>query len=139
MENAAGEKTQTETREKRAVRGRPFKPGNGGGPGRGKKKPLAAAAETLIADMDKAYSTAESPSDSPMVKALRRMAHEDTLKFLDQYAKAKSKAGDAEPSENGAAEEMGSVGPKEVALEELAERLLGEWELEEAKAKAEAE
>lgn len=107
-----------------------FKPGNGGP--RAMKKPKPPAGIDVLADMDKAYSTAESPSDSPMVKAFRRKAHDEPEKFLAQYMKLKLAATEngATPDDEEPEAEFGSVGPKEVAIEELAEKLLAEWEKE---------
>lgn len=98
------------------------------GPGRGKKKGLEAVSIDLVSDMEKAYSTPESPTDSPLVKSLRQMVHDDPKKFIDQYSRLKG-AVVAEPE---AVEEelAAAAGPKELAVEELANRLLAEWEQE---------
>lgn len=112
--------------------GRPgtFKPGNKGGPGRGKKKPKPAGGIDLLADYEKAYTTAESPGDTPIVKSLRNQCHENPGKFAADYAKLKAGAGErVERSEEPV---FGTTGPKEVEIEALAVQLLDEWEKEDA-------
>lgn len=131
-ENAGSTKSQTQSqRPKGKPRGKPFPRGCTPGPGRGNKNPdpLVNAAG-LVADMDKAYTTNESPEDSALVKSLRRMAHKEPIKFVKMYAQAKSQVPTRVEAASTAAVSAAevSVGPRELAVEELAERMLAEWE-----------
>ena len=111
--------------KKREVNSGSFSAGNPRpGPGRGKKKPKAAVSADLLADMERAYSTAESVDDKPIVKAMRNLAHEEPVKFMQEYVKLKVACAGGE----GPVGIAGGIGEKEIAVEELAERLLAEWE-----------
>lgn len=82
-----------------------------------------------MADMERAYTTPESPDDPPGVKAARELALKDYPKFLATYVKLKDgKAGEVEAPAAAATNGFVEVGPKEEAVEELAEKLLAEWE-----------
>src|SRR5678816_988821 len=136
-----GVKTEPEVRRGRGGNRNPT--GKGGfkkGQNKREPKPKPPAGIDVLGDMDKAYSTAETPEDSPMVKAFREKAHAEPEKFLAQYMKLKLAAADAVRGtevavEEPGAKEFGSVGPKEVAVEELAEKLLDEWEKEDSEGK----
>lgn len=125
MENGEPKKTGSKKGMGEGSKATQFKPGQRGGPGRGNKKPKPKLVGDMVAAMEQVLYTAEQASDSPLVKGLRKRAHDEPLKFLDQYMKVKESAGGTEHESHA---EMGSVGPKEVALEELAEKLLSEWE-----------
>lgn len=103
------------------------------GPGRGKKRAVAAAASTVVEEMEKGYTQPPAPGDSPGVKAARKLAVEDYPKFLALYLKAKEVAGEKEVPQT-AEVYTAEVGEKEEKIEELAKRLLDEWEKEEGEA-----
>lgn len=108
------------------------------GPGRGKKKPRPPAGNTLLDDMRKAYSQSASPDDSPGVKEARKMLETDYTKFVTLYAKlggddsGGADAPEAQPVEAATAQ----AGPKEEAVDELIDRLLREWEVEDERHRA---
>ena len=110
--------------------------------GNGKKKAAREAGASMAADMERAYTTPESPEEQPGVRAARRLFHEDYPKFMAMYLKAKELAGEVEvdrpaPEVAAAATPViteGIVGPKEESVIELAHRLLREWELEDGRA-----
>ena len=122
-----------EERAERPANKGQFKKGHKGGPGRGKRTPKPAVGTDLLSDMHKAYSTDESASDSPMVKSLRRMMHDDPAKFLTSYLKVAGGGAGVLPVEENPAVAL-EVGKKEVKVEQLAEELLTEWEAEDAAA-----
>jgi hypothetical protein len=123
----------SETAEKRrANKGSFSKASPRPGPGRGKRKPIAAAGNVIAADMERAYSTAETPEDPTIVKALRRMAHENPEKFLTLYARMKGPESAAPPAAAATEAREMPASPKELKVEELAERLLSDWAEEEA-------
>ncbi len=109
-----------------------FTKGNGGGPGRGKKAPLKPAGPSIADDMERGYSTAETPGEPPGVTAARKLAREDYPKFLALYARFR---GDGPVSEVAAAATLtvpevaaaASAGPREVRVDELIDQLLAEW------------
>lgn len=115
---------------------KPKKPGTfgKGNPGRrGHPKPNPGS--ELAADMERAYGTAESPTDSPGVKAARKLALEDYPRFVATYAKLKDAAvkqgNDVLTKESVAAATTNAVpGENEVKVGELIEKLLLEWEAE---------
>lgn len=84
--------------------------------------------------MEQGYSTAEKPDDPPGVKAARILAHTDYPKFLAMYLKAKELAGEGmehvRDKEEVTAAVSAEAGRKEESVEELAKRLLSEWEAE---------
>lgn len=85
--------------------------------------------------MERAYGTAESPTDSPGVKAARKLALEDYPRFVATYAKLKDAAvkqgNDVLTKESVAAATTNAVpGENEVKVGELIEKLLLEWEAE---------
>ncbi len=107
-----------------------FTKGNGGGPGRGKKAPLKPAGSSIADDMERAYTTAETPGESPGVTAARKLARDDYPKFLAMYARFR---GDGPPVEVAAAASPEPVaaaasGPREVRVDELIDQLIAEWE-----------
>ena len=112
------------TEKAKKVRGRPFKKGQAGGPGRGNKKPQPALGQDVLEDLEKAYKNPPSPEDSEAVKAFRRMLKEDPSKFIQNYAKLKG-AGDKEEGQEVVA---AAAGPKEQKVEELIEELLTSYE-----------
>ena|ERR1700678_3898972 len=110
------------------------------GPGRGHGKKRTAtqeAGEKIVAEMDRAYSTAEGPDDPVGVKAARKLAHENYERFITLYVKAMEMAGAREPVERVVAEEVtaaATAGPKEERVGALIEQLLREWEVEDGQA-----
>lgn len=98
------------------------------GPGRGKKKPPSKVGGEILADLERAYTTDEQPTDPPGVKRARRMAHDEFPKFLAMYTRLKCEQS-GQPAPQVAAAATVEVGPKEESIEELAMRLLHEWEV----------
>lgn len=120
-----------ETAPKRRANSGSFSKGNPRpGPGRGKKKPKEAGGSEALADMQRAYTTAEQDDDPPGVKAARDLLHEDYKTFMQLYTKLQGGPVFEAVQE---VEAAATVGPKELDLEELAERLLKEWEEEESR------
>lgn len=101
------------------------------GPGRGHKKPKKEIGEILLRDLHKAYENAELPTDSGAVKAMRELAHKDLPKFLTIWAKAHGEGDGVRISETEVAT-VATQTAKEEKVETLIDKLLAEWEVEDA-------
>lgn len=106
----------------------------GAGPGRGNKKAKDEIGLEALIDMKAAYTTKEIIGEKPGIASARKLLHSDYTKFMMIYSKLVSEyaiPGGERPVAAAATPEqavMGSVGPKEVSVEYLAEQLLSEWE-----------
>ena len=106
------------------------------GPGRGKKVGERKIGQAIVEEMEKGYTTTEAAGETVGVKAARLLAKTDYPKFLTLYLKAKEMAGHREPptvEDAVAAAATAEAGEKEERVEELARRLLTEWEAEDGK------
>jgi hypothetical protein len=121
--------------EKERPKGK-IKPGEVRNPYGSKGKPKSPQGSDMVADMERAYNTAESPTDSPAVKAYRKLVCEDIGKFTMMVLKAKEAAGVKVTTEADGVATVAAepAGENELRVGELIERLLGEWERGEAEA-----
>lgn len=99
-----------------------FQPGNPGGPGRGHKKPRPQFGFDPIADLLYVYRTPPGQKETPGQRAARKLLETDHKTFMQLLLRA----GDLSLT----AGDLSQPGEKEERVEELAERLLREWEVQ---------
>lgn len=111
-----------------------FKPGWKGGPGRprasGNEEPAMQA--NPLADMLHVYNNPPPKDKTPGQKRCRQFLEEDYKGFIALYVKLEeARQSSVAAAATSDSEETSAPGEKELRIEELAERLLAEWEAEE--------
>lgn len=114
--------TGTETKPKKSHRH--FATHPKAGPGRGHKKAVPAIGQMFAEDMRKAYEQPELPDDTLGVKTARALFKADYGKFMTIYTKLVGNS----PSLAAAA----TVGPNEEKVSDLIDKLLSEWDRQNA-------
>ena len=105
-----------------------FQKGNPGGPGRGKKKPKPGFGFDPVADLLHVYRNSSDKDVTEGHKGARKLLVENYQKFMEMLLKADGIT--LAPAGDGVAAAATETGPKEERIEELAERLLRDWELQ---------